>query len=190
VNNIQKAGYTVVIKWVYYQLWKISFMVIHLKLFVSSKQKVLFPQKEVMQAGITLSKIVKHYVKYTSLCMVMSVLPHKGRDVPGLLPLVEYDWLKWSCGKYDTQRQWFSPQRMQCRQKAANNLPALKPWQHASMHAGLHHIHACWTAPCVTFHMWHFENFLKIIQYNFYGSGYRYACGFEIRKLINTPPVT
>jgi len=33
----------------------------------------------------------------------MSILPHEAKVV-AILPLVRHDWLKWSCGKYDTHK--------------------------------------------------------------------------------------
>jgi len=40
---------------------------------------------------------IAHEPKY----FVVSILPHEAKVV-AILPLVRFDWLKWSCDKYDT----------------------------------------------------------------------------------------
>jgi len=68
-------------------------------------------------------------------------LPHEAKHVQAILPLIEHNWLEWSCDKYSTERHnmlrlllWFSLFLTQCRQYTTENSPALKWWQHLPMH--------------------------------------------------------
>jgi len=66
--------------------------------------------------------------KVVSICLMAKICAGV------ILPLVDCDWLKWSCDKHDTQRDsglgfrelGFRPRFIQHTQEAANSLLALK----------------------------------------------------------------
>jgi len=65
--------------------------------FVIRLDPIFFHMVSDIQSKSTHS--VAHEPKY----LVVSILPHQAKVV-AILPLVRYDWLKWSCDKYDTHK--------------------------------------------------------------------------------------